>query len=84
MPVRCKFVCISKREYKDYSSPALVYDYEFNAVTGGQNSSEENKTFWKYTPSGKLNVSTVNDGSFVVGQEYYLDISPAVFPVPAV
>ena len=47
-------------------------------VTSG---SEENKSFWQYTPSGKLEM-TMNRGvaaadAFVVGQEYYLDFTLA-------
>ena len=71
MTIRCKFTCISKREYKQYNNE-LAFDYEFNATMNDK--SEENKTFWKYTPSGKLNVSTVNDSSFIVGKDYYLDL----------
>lgn len=68
--VRCKFVCMSRREYKSGSD--IVYDYEFNAVYGD---SPENKEFWKWTPTGKLNVSTVKDKTFEVGKEYYVDLS---------
>lgn len=47
-------------------------------VTSG---SEENKSFWKYTPSGKLEM-WMNEGVaaadlFAVGQEYYLDFTLA-------
>ena len=75
--VRCKFVCQSKREFM--SDKDKCYDYEFSAVYGAANdASDENKKFWKYTPSGKLNVATVNDGQFIPGKEYYLDLSDVV------
>lgn len=73
MNVRCKFRCVSKREYS--SMGQKLYDYQFSAVMG--EGSDENKQFWKWTPSGTLNVSSVTDGQFVTDQEYYLDISPA-------
>lgn len=69
--VRCKFTCGSKREFKQYNNE-FAYDYEFNAVVGN---SEENKKFWKYTPSGKLNVVTVSNNQFEVGKEYFLDLT---------
>jgi hypothetical protein len=75
MTVRCKFVCQSKREYIGWGGEnKTLYDYQFSAVTGP---SHENKEFWKWTPSGTLNVSTVSDGQFETGKEYYLDITRA-------
>lgn len=70
---RCKFTCTSKREHKhwDRAKPNL-YEYEFTAVTSGSN---ENSQFFAATPSGSLKVSTVLDGSFEVGADYYLDLS---------
>jgi hypothetical protein len=73
---RCKFTCISKREYPNWTpGQANLYEYEFSAVTSG---SDENKAFFAATPSGSLKVSTVKDGSFQVGQAYFLDLWPAV------
>lgn len=74
---RCKFKCDSKREFK--SMDKVLYDYVFSAVYGGgTNPSPENKMFWEWTPSGNLNVTAVKEGSFKIGQEYYIDISEAV------
>lgn len=76
--VRCKFICQSKREYRGWAGQghdAPLYDYEFTAVTDGK--SEENKMFFAFTPSGRLNVSTVTDGQFQVGKPYYLDLTLA-------
>jgi hypothetical protein len=70
--VRCKFSCQSKTETK--SGGSTLYSYFFTAV---YSDSEENKKFWTMTPSGQLTVSCVRNGSFKVGQEYYLDISEA-------
>lgn len=81
MTVRCKFTCVSKREYKQWGTPGTVYDYEFTAVTN--DSSAENKSFWKLTPSGKLNVGVASDGTFTVGADYYLDITPTLAPAAA-
>lgn len=40
----------------------------------------ENHKFWKYTPSGKLEMVCVNPEAvkcFQLGQEFYLDFTPA-------
>jgi hypothetical protein len=45
-------------------------------VTGN----EENKRFWKWTPSGSLAMTITNPEAssfFEVGKEYYLDFTPA-------
>jgi hypothetical protein len=62
------------------SSPdPFIYNYKFSAVTSG---SDENKTFWKWTPSGGIELSSIRDELFEVGKEYYVDFSLFV-PVPA-
>jgi hypothetical protein len=43
-------------------------------VTGD---SPENKEFFAATPSGIAEVSTVRQDHFQVGQDYYLDFTPA-------
>lgn len=46
-------------------------------VTSG---SDENKEFYKYTPGGKIELSTINVAAaeqFVPGKEVYVDFSPA-------
>lgn len=73
MTVRCKFKCVSKREYSSMSKK--LFDYQFTAVMNG---SDENKAFWEWTPAGTLSVSSVTDGQFEIEQEYYLDLIPAV------
>lgn len=70
--VRCKFECTTKSEELDGSASVT-----FNAVCDG---SEENKTFFKYTPGGYLSFSTINPVAakqIEQGKEYYIDISPA-------
>lgn len=69
--VKAKFICISKEQNINGGRVSL------EPVTAG---SDENKSFWKYTPSGKLEMYIDNDaafGEFHVGTEYYLDITPA-------
>lgn len=43
--------------------------------------SEENKDFWKYTPSGNLEMFVNNPKAqefFVAGAEYYIDFTPVL------
>lgn len=42
--------------------------------------SEENKTFYKYTPGGSISLSVVNEEAvkqFELGKEYYVDFTKA-------
>lgn len=73
--VRLKAICRSKVA-SEYDGHNIVLE----PVIGG---SEENKSFWNWTPSGRLEFSTINDKAaemFVEGDEYYVDVSPSVPP----
>jgi hypothetical protein len=76
--VRCKFYCRSVKKVlgtvweSGASRSAILYDYEFSAVTSG---SGENKTFFAATPSGALTFSSVNGEWFKPGDEVYIDIA---------
>ena len=69
--VRAKFYVYSVTEFV-----GNVVQVVLMPVTG---SSEENKAFWQYTPSGKLEMSIKGEAAdmFNVGQEFYIDFSPA-------
>ncbi len=71
---RAKFYVYSKTEFAD------VWQVVLQAVT---KTSPENETFWKYTPSGKIEMSIRKEAGdlFEVGKEYYIDISPALVAV---
>lgn len=75
---------------------AKFYVYSVTRITGGNVSvvlqpvtsgSEENKSFWKYTPSGKLEMQMsagiAAADAFEPGQEFYLDFTPVLAPEPA-
>lgn len=71
--VRAKFRCWSVIPSSDGA-----FNIELHAVT--EDSSEENKTFWKYTPAGSVTLSTVNKAAadyYEPGVEYYLDFTKA-------
>lgn len=70
--VRAKFRVETVTYHRDgYASIKL-----FPVVSG----SEENKRFYKYTPSGSIELSTINleaAGQFLPGHDYYVDFTPA-------
>jgi hypothetical protein len=73
--VRCKFYCESKTKRQHWDKGrGLLYDYNFNPVSGG---SPENEQFWTATPAGNLKLTSVLSDAFEVGREYYLDIEIA-------
>ncbi len=79
MTIRCKFRCEKTETYAGYGKdengqPKQLYNAVLVAVSDG---SEENKRFWQYTPSGRLEVGSVNVLPWKVGGEYYIDIVPA-------
>jgi hypothetical protein len=73
MNARCKFKCINLEE-NEYGC-----NVKLDVVSSG---SEENKTFFRFTPSGELKIGLVQTdiahAIFKPGQEYYVDIQPAV------
>lgn len=86
MTVRAKFVCnsITITNTSQYDSASGKYNimplksYKFYPVTSG---SDENKAFFSSTPTGSVELGTVNPAvEFEIGKEYYLDFTPAVVP----
>jgi len=72
MKVRAKFFCTSVTDF-GYNKQAILQA----AVSG----SEENKSFSKYTPNGRLEISVDSDAAagnfFVPKKHYYLDFEEA-------
>ncbi len=71
MTVRAKFVVSENKVVGDTANINLMPVYS---------GSEENKEFYKYTPAGNISLSVVNPKAaeqFIVGQEYYIDFTPA-------
>lgn len=76
--IKAKFKCTSITITKSYDG--LVYDYKFSAVTSG---SKENETFWKWTPSGSISLSSIRSDLFEIDKEYYVDFALFV-PLPPI
>lgn len=71
MSVRAKFKCVSKQTVDSGFAIAL------EPVISG---SDENAEFFKYTPGGRIQLSTINTAAaeqFQVGSEYYVDFTKA-------
>lgn len=71
MAVRAKFWCHWKEEKDGLGSVTLF------PVTSG---SEENERYFHMTPSGNLQLATINKDAldqFEQGKQYYIDITPA-------
>lgn len=69
--VRAKFVCRSVNVDGDQAQISL------EAVADG---SEENKSFFRWTPYGEIKLAVVNAKAaeqFKEGQSYYVDFTPA-------
>lgn len=72
--IRCKFQATKKTEVA--TTTGNEFKVELTVVTDG---SDENKEFFKYTPSGKLGLGVLEPKQaafFMVGDEYYIDITP--------
>lgn len=72
--VKLKFRCHFKEEYKDNEGNITGVNIKLHPAYGD---SEENKMFWKYTPSGEISFYTNNVGAanqLEQNKEYYIDI----------
>lgn len=75
--IRAKFVCDNVAQIPSQPHDGPMYMVSMHAV---YSTSGDNKEFWKYTPSGQLNLWSVNDKvkeAFIQGKEYYLDFTLA-------
>lgn len=71
---RAKFTCfeVSKRKNWDPAHP-FVSAAKFTAVSSG---SDENKSFFASTPSGSIELATVQPDIFEPGKDYFIDFTP--------
>ena len=72
--VRAKFICESVLNTRDGATVCL------RPVYGNGNPDHENSKFFRFTPSGKIEMGTINReaaAQFAPGAEYYVDFMPA-------
>jgi hypothetical protein len=78
MSVRAKFTAISVTKRTGWGEHPFVYDVSLRPVSG---TTEENKAFYAASPSGSIEISTLNEAAanqFQPGVEYYVTFEPAV------
>lgn len=86
--VRAKFRCMeSTRKYVSTRGGVDYFEYQIRLLPvmekvkgGGYDPTEENKKFFAATPSGEITLNVVAESagkSFVPGQAYYVDFTPA-------
>lgn len=77
MTVRAKFKVQAIERTQSYNSDKEIQTIKMLPVTSG---SEENKTFYAFTPSGEIKLGTINvdaANKFELGKEYYVDFTVA-------
>lgn len=76
MPTRAKFMVLAIKKRANY--PGAV-ELEMGAVYS-TDPNHENKAFWEATPNADLKMFITNPKAaemFVLGEEYYVDFTPA-------
>jgi len=80
MAVRAKFYVSEVKQSRNHYGGAegeLLTTIKLQAVAG---TSEENKQFFRWTPTGAIDLGTVNPevvSQFRIGAEFYIDFIPA-------
>ncbi len=81
MTVRAKFKVetISRQKHWD-KAQGEIQTIKLSPVYGNNDPQHENTKFWAATPSGSVELGTVNGSAaayFELGEEYYLDFTKA-------
>ena len=72
--IRAKFTCQQNTLNHETQTATVILTPVTNSA------SEENLTFWKYTPAGQIELQITNPeayGQFAVGIDYYVDFTAA-------
>lgn len=89
MSVRAKFKCVGfdatqqnfmNPETGKYDNVVELRTVRLQPVYGNGDPNHENTKFWNASPSGSIQLGTVNPaawGAFELGAEYYVDFTPA-------
>lgn len=65
---------------KIYEGQEQLHFHAVSASKYPEDGSDENNTYAKFSPSGRIELTVANPallGKFAVGEEYYLDFTPA-------
>lgn len=77
MSTRAKFKVQSVTKHSGWNGDKYHYTVDLTPVTGN---SDENKRFFAATPGGSIKLTVVNaevGDQFDIGQEFYVDFTPA-------
>lgn len=77
MTIRAKFRVISVTRSAGWNGVKEMHTVKLQPVAGG---SEENSRFYGSTPSGSIDIGMVLESvgkQFDIGQEFYVDFTPA-------
>lgn len=82
--IRCsqtsRMIDPAKGYYSDNMENVEIRTLVMSPVYGNGDPAHENTKFWNASPSGKLELGTVNPEAwrhFELGKEYYIDFTPA-------
>ncbi|MEH1849275.1 MAG: hypothetical protein V7L25_30975 [Nostoc sp.] len=71
--IRAKFTCQQNILNHETQTATVILTPVTNSAT------EENLTFWKYTPAGQIELQITNPAAsaqFSLGTDYYVDFTP--------
>jgi len=74
------FTTYEKVDGKNVPVTKEMNTLEFSPVYGNGDPNHENTKFWSASPTGKIELGTVNlavAAQFELGKEYYIDFTPA-------
>jgi hypothetical protein len=74
MATVAKFKCNEIGKRTGWGDAKFVYGAKFSVVMGNN---EENKKFFLSTPSGSIDISTLREDFFEVGEEYFVTFEKA-------
>lgn len=73
-----KFKCNEIGKRTGWGENKFVYGAKFSVVMGNN---AENAKFFVATPSGSIDISTLREDFFEVGEEYYVTFEKATPPI---
>lgn len=77
MTARCKFVCVSKREF--VLGGVLIFEHQFQQATIASDGTDDQSVSMRWYQARRdevLTVMTTNESPFQVTEQYYFDIAP--------
>lgn len=77
MKVRCKVRCVAIEQIESWTTGPERFLWSAKFGPANRSASPENAEFFAATPSISMTIATIKSDHFKVGQEYFLDFTPA-------